>query len=265
VSLRELLERAGNIMDLDEIRERDRQLSQEAPAGDALAMVLKGSPLEKTGEVMSSLLANLESLKSGMLDVAESGNAYAMNALFRAFLEHMLKLLGVFLKSINDRSDDFAKLFQRLLVVEAGQYVKAIEAAKLDAGAAKHSALAPWFKEAAAMSNKEREAAESPFKYKRLIETIHDLAALGVGPQFLRKIVPNYAELSGFVHGGPSTTLILKAIPPDQMRAKLVHDAGLVVHMTGSAKRWLLMIAAAVRPELESQLERFSNALDGAD
>jgi hypothetical protein len=39
----------------------------------------------------------------------------------------------------------------------------------------------------------------------------------------------------------------------------------LVVHVTGSAKRWLLMIAAAVRPELESQLERFSNALDGAD
>jgi hypothetical protein len=250
------------MMSFSELRMRDKLLSGVAPGVQSLIpAAMKGSPLEKTGEVLSSLLTALESLKAGILDLSEAGNVYGANALFRVFLEHMLKMLGMFLKSIDEQSDDFTEQYLRLRVVEASQYVKAITAAKIDIKDLHDSPLAPWFKEGSELTGKERDALESPFKYKTLIETISDLSGQD-RPSFLSKIVPNYCELSGFVHGGPSTSLILDALPTKAVQAdKLLEDADLVVAMFFSAKRWLLMLAALTRPDLQSQLDQFDEAM----
>lgn len=149
-----------------------------------------------------------------------------------------------------------------MILVEASQYKKAIKDGKLDQDAANHSALAPWFNEAAALTNSQREKIESPFKYKQLIEAINKQLGNNNIPNILTKIIPNYAELSGFVHGGPSAWLILDSIPQEQIQANLLRDAKMVVGMTASARKWLLTIAEEANPDLLLRLHWFSKVLE---
>ena len=250
-------------MSFEELRSRDFALSKVAAGVEnRIPAVTKGLPLEATCEAMSNLVGSLESLKSGILNLAGNGNFYATSVLFRVFLEHMLKLLGLFQTATNERNDEFAQLYLGNLAVEASQYLRAIRASKLPEGSEATSPLAPWFDEADRLSRSDIKFFEEPFKYKALIERIAKYAELDE-PNILNKIIPNYSELSGFVHGGPSTAVILASLPSREAKeSRLLRNAELVLSMFCSAKQMLLMLAAAVQPELNPVLKEFEDALD---
>lgn len=177
------------------------------------------------------------------------------------FLEHLLKALGIFQKAAADRSDDFANQYLRQIVKEAAEYKKALEVAGLADEAPEQFILARWFEEVDKFSKKELNELGEPFQYKKLIEMINT----GFGfekPNILSKIVPNYSELSGFVHSGPSTQFLLEAHKDDKAKAeRLGHVAGMTLLMFCSAKRWLLVLAASARPEFDGTVSEFSAAM----
>jgi hypothetical protein len=189
-------------MSVSEARELDRRLATAAAFNSGeVAEALRGTPAEMTARVLANLVAAVTHLKNGILSTAESGNLYATSALFRVFLKHAMKALTVFIKATHDLSDEFAESYQRLVVTEARQYRTAHRDAKLDEAAAAETFLAPWFGEADKLSRAEAQAMEEPFKYKSMIRTVNELLS-NAGANFLTKIIPNYSELSGFVHGG---------------------------------------------------------------
>lgn len=214
-----------------------------------------------TAKVLSSLVDGLERLKDGILDLAEAGNLYAVNALFRVFLEHMLKTLGIFQRATQEKTDDFANAYVKTIFKEAADYKKALTAAGLTLDNPEQYILHPWFEEAGKLKPGELDELARPFHYKKLIGTIN--ASYGfTQPNVLSKIVPNFAELSGFVHGGPSTQLIMDAhAHPVAKAARLEQVAGLVVAIFCSAKRWLLMLAGTFRPEFAAAEDELSAAM----
>ncbi|GAG39744.1 unnamed protein product, partial [marine sediment metagenome] len=99
------------------------------------------------------------------------------------------------------------------------------------------------------------------FKYRTLIRTIRELINSD-SPDFLSKIIPNYSELSGFVHGGPTAPEKLAWLRSEGLgEAELYHVADLSVSMLYSAQRWLLMLASAIRPEFDQIYSRLDEAL----
>ncbi len=249
-------------MSISDVRARDRALSSVAlNVEDEIPAALRGTRFEKTGDVLAHLVSSVGSLKDGILDLAEASNVYGTNALFRVFLEHMLKTLALFMKGGHDGTDDFANQYIRLRIHEAGEYLRAYEAAKLDMTLNPKSVLDPWFSEAQALSRKQLNELAEPFRYKALIEYINSRIGEG-GPNFLTKIIPNYSELSGFVHGGPSTVLILALQYTDDRKAsELEQIADLALSMFCSAKRWLLMLASSVRSEYQAPHGQFDDAM----
>lgn len=212
-------------------------------------------------KVLSSLVGGLEPLKDGILALAEAGNLYAVNALFRVFLEHTLKVLEIFQRATEEKTDDFANAYLKTILKEAADYKKALTAAGLTLDKTEQYILHPWFEEAGKLKPGELDELARPFQYKKLIETIN--ASYGfTKPNVLSKIVPNFAELSGFVHGGPSMQLIMNAhAHPGAKAARLEQVAGLVVAMFCSAKRWLLMLAGTFRPEFAAAEDELSAAM----
>jgi len=100
-----------------------------------------------------------------------------------------------------------------------------------------------------------------PFQYKKLIEAINTSYGFNK-PNFLSKIVPNFAELSGFVHGGPSTQIIMDAhAHPEAKATRLEQVAGLAVAMFCSAQRWLLILAGAFQPEFRRAADDLAAAV----
>lgn len=247
---------------LSQIRVSDQHLSAVAPNVQfRIPKALTSTPCEATATVLSSLVGGLEPLKDGILDLAETGNLYAVNALLRIFLEHTLKALGIFQRATEEMSDDFANAYLKSILKEAADYKKALTAAGLTLDEPEQFILHPWFEEAGKLKAGELDDLARPFQYKKLIEAINTSYGF-TKPNFLSMIVPNFAELSGFVHGGPSTQLIMDAhAHPDAKAARLEQVAGLVVAMFCSAKRWLLMLAGMFRPEFTAAEQDLSAAM----
>jgi hypothetical protein len=244
------------------VRARDAALGRIAPCvHNTIPAALRGTQLASTADVLSGLVFGLEALKDGMLATAATGNVYATNVLFRVFLEHMLKAVAVFLKGVKDGNDDFAKQFIRIRLCEAKAYLKAYEAAGLDMSVSPKSMLEPWFEEGAKLTKKQVEEIEGPFKYRELIRTVGSLIG-AAGPSFLSKVIPNYSELSGFVHGGPSVFCIIDCFPTEEDKAVYIEQrADLVVSMYSSAKRYLLALAAEYCDEYRPALAELDTAM----
>lgn len=249
-------------MSISAIRKNDQRLSSAAGvAPRVVAAELKNTPAEKTAAVMAELVIALVNLKNGILVTAEADNLYATNVLFRVFLEHALKAMTIFMRAVHDHSDVFAESYLRLVVPEARQYLSAIQESKLEPGAEIHSVLAPWFAEAGGLTRSQAKAMEEPFKYKSMIRTLNDYLGES-GANFLTKIIPNYSELSGFVHGGPSAAMVMKAFENVELRRENLRQvADLTVSMTYSVTRYLLELAATIRPQVKLALERLDAAL----
>jgi hypothetical protein len=219
----------------------------------------------QTGAVMTSLVDRLGYLKDAILDLAEQDNFYAMSVLFRVFLEHILRANVIFMKAASEHSDDFANRYQELVVSEAFDYLRAYKAAGLDMAASPKTVLDQWFPRARSLAEKDIRKLAEPFRYLKLIRTTRDL--LGAkSPDFLTKIIPNYSELSGFVHGGPSAAeAIARFGEDDSRRAEMLRIADLTIRMFHSAERWLLVLASSVESGLKRVLDQLSDAIDRSD
>lgn len=249
-------------MALSDVQARDAVLGRIAPGvHNRIPFATRSTKYAKTADVLSGLVYGLEALKDGMLATAETGNLYSTNVLFRSFLEHMLKVMAVFLEGVKGGNEGFAEQFIRVRLVEAKEYLKAYDAAGLDMAERPPTGLEPFFEEGQKLSNKEAEDIGKPFKYKALIKTITD--HIGVAkPNILSKIIPNYSELSGFVHGGPSVFCIIDLIPDEETKAAYIEQrADLVVSMCYSAKRYLLATAAEVCGEFIPDLTALEEAM----
>jgi len=117
------------------------------------------------------------------------------------------------------------------------------------------------FTEAKSLSDKQVKELEKPFRYRTLIEQIRE-SMDSDSPDFLSKIIPNYSELSGFVHGGPTARDKLDQLNDQGLRdSELLRIADLTVAMYASAYRWLLMTVAAIRPQFNAPLGRLNQVL----
>lgn len=252
---------------LASIRKVDARLSaitHQLPA--KVAAALKGSRFEESGVVLTSLVDRLGCLKRGILDLAESDNFYAMSVLFRVFLEHTLRANAVFMKAACDGSDEFARKYMRLGLVEAFEYLKACEAAGIEVPENPSSPLNQWFPHARSLTGNDIRKLGEPFRYRVLIATIRGLIGAS-SPDFLAKIIPNYSELSGFVHGGPTAAQVVEHFADDARRQEeVIRVSELTVAMFHSAERWGLLLATSRQPSLQPVLDELSAAMaDGAD
>lgn len=223
---------------------------------------LNGTIFEKTGEVMTSLVVRLGFLKNGILDLAEGDNLYSMCVLFRVFLEHDLRANAVYLKAVTEHSDNFADQYSQLRLSEASEYLRAYKTAELDIGDHPRTVLDRWFPEASSLTEGDIRKLAKPFQYRELIKTIRGLLG-ATAPDFLTKIIPNYSELSGFVHGGPSAGQALTLFLDDDTRtAEMVRLADLTVTILYSTERWLLVLATAECPDFQPVLDKLTEAIE---
>lgn len=248
---------------INEIREKHETLVRFVErVNPRIPEAMKGTALERTSDVMTSFVMRLEFLTKGIMDLAEAGNLYGTYALFRVFLEHILRTLAMFLKTSDEGSDAFAEQYLQLQVAEAFEYLQACKLAGLEIGAEPKSVLEEWFTEAKTLSDKEVRTLADPFRYRKLITTIRNLVG-DTPPNFLTKILPNYSELSGFVHGGPTAMTVMKRFDDDTTaKAELYRIAELAVGMSFSAERWLLMLVSTFRPEFKTSFDLLDKAIE---
>lgn len=248
------------IMMFDKLLAKDKRLSKIASGIEKrIPNEVQNDAIAESCAVLAHLVGALSDLKDGYLILAESKNLYSANVQLRVFLEHVLKAMAVFLEA-SRQDKTLAEGYFRLAEVEARAYLKALEYAGIDEEEMDGTPTSVLFAKGKALTNRAKTEIEDPFRHKNLIQSIRQVLGDEAAEPFLLKIVPNYAELSGFVHGGPSTSLILLAAENCKSE-KLYQDAELVVSMFFSVKRYLLMLVSELNQEFNAAYNELNEAI----
>jgi len=178
-------------------------------------LLFKNNDLEKTGQALSLFHAKIGFLKNGIYDQIESNNLYSAKILYRTLIEHYLKaqfLLYESLKSGNDNIGkdyyEFADASEKLQLGSAYKYVGEIlfpENSFNDV----FDVVKEIFPALEKYSKKDIRNKAAKFNYRQIIEYLYDLFYVqqniqSNGNDFLLNLIPEYSDLSSYVHGGPA-------------------------------------------------------------
>lgn len=199
---------------MEEIETHD-ELLMNAIIGESseLPTKIQLSKIPKSGLTVMGLLAGMNSLKLGIYELCKSRDLYSISVLYRVFLEHFVKINYFCDRLVNDKNDKVGEeYFKFYSANEKVMYGKSIEELTKIIDLEYHGKsfdkiiheLYPELKE---YSTQELREKILQFSYKNMIKYLVDNHKSGKLDKFsniVLSIIPEYSELSSFVHGGPS-------------------------------------------------------------
>lgn len=223
--------------------------------GTDLFSTVSSTAFPWTFRAMFNFCAKTNSLKTALFDLIESENPYAFKAIFRCFCEHYLRFMYIWSRFISEKSDEVGLEYYKFCgATEALDYVGAISAAEgiLGNNVVINTKLAieGLYPEAAKLSKKELEQFSNQFKYRTIIRYLskEQFGFVSQRYPFLAQIIPDYALLSSFVHGGPYTDLEMAECAQPNALAECENYAELAFMMTASAFMCTAMAVASEHP-----------------
>jgi len=259
--------------DLSEIYRKDDLLFeavQKIPLDDALKC-FNAAGFPKTGQVMTSFLGKTGFLKTAIFDLCEVDNIYAVKIIFRSLIEHILKAQYIFMKWAEIRSDQIGEHYTDWYqAAELYDYFKSLEAvSKLSSNNTNNdpcALIAQVFPEFKDKPIKDIKSISSQFNYRSIINYIYEQlnkAQSTEASPFLLKIIPNYSELSGYVHGGPTANKDLLTVYTNEQERQneILEIAELTLSMVGSVPRWLTLMLVNLDDSYKNHFLRIEKVL----
>jgi len=210
----------------------------------------------QTYRCLFTFCAKAGSLKTGMFECIESNNPYAFKILFRSFCEHYLRFMYVWSRFTHEKSDEPGSDFYNFCgASEAVDYVNSLIATERllgkDVVVNAKKVVASIYPEIEHVSSAELERRSGMFKYRAILRFLATKPYEFVAAErlFLAHIVPAYALLSSFVHGGPYADLEMAEFSQPHVLEECHSNAEVVVLMSASV--YMLTAAAVAREHPE--------------
>lgn len=236
--------------------------------GPSLGSTIGRTAFPRTYRAMFGFCAKTNSLKTAMFECIDTNNPYAFKVLFRCFCEHYLKFMYLWVCFLNEKSDRVGKeYFSFCGAVEAQDYASAIAMAESLLGnevvANAKEVIAQHYPEAAKLSSRELERLSGQFKYRSILRFLADdkFGFVGKDRPFLAQIIPTYALLSSFVHGGPYTDLEMVNFAQPSAIAACETDVELVTLMTATVFMFTAAAIAREYPEFNEIAPRVNSII----
>jgi hypothetical protein len=168
-----------------------------------------------------SFYTHLSTIKNALLTLSAEENFYSTKILYRVYLEHWLKAMYIWTRYTNEQTDNVGTEYNSLGRI--GEELKYGNSTKevLKIIQAETSNLDVWdllckYNPALNSLNKtDIKNNLSKFKYTNIAKYLIENKA--PGSNWVSIIIPEYSELSSFVHGGPSATNQYASVPPEKM------------------------------------------------
>jgi len=165
---------------------------------------------KKTILALLSFHTHLATLKNSIIDLSDTGDIYSAKALYRIYLEHWMKGVYIWIRYISEKNDDvgveyisLGKIGEELKYGNSIKQVSAIldaETKNLDVW----DVLCKFDPRLKKINKKEIIENTKKFEYKSIAKYLSDNKAPGA--DLISIIIPEYSELSSYVHGGPGAT-----------------------------------------------------------
>lgn len=197
---------------MDYIEADDLFFSVVQDKGTPMFGILSSTAYPQTYRAMFGFCAKTNAMKTAMFDMIESNNPYVFNAIFRCFCDHYLKFTYIFFRFIMERSDEVGREYYSFCgAIESRDYLNALQVAEGLIGnkvvGDMRAAIESVYPEVQKIGTADLERASGKFRYRAILRYLSTEVpgVVGQSNTFLASIIPTFAELSSFVHGGPSS------------------------------------------------------------
>lgn len=202
---------------LDEIEKYDEQLMNLImDESISIPEKIKTSKIHESGAYLLGFLASINSLKSSIYELCKSRDLYSLNVLYRSFLEHYIKVYYFYNRLVVEKDDEVGVEYKKFYSkVEIAMYGKSLEHIRKMAdsefkGEDPFDILRELFPELKDFTTKQLREQVTKFNYKNMVKYIFDHqknSNIDFDLGIILSIIPEYSELSSFVHGGPSAII----------------------------------------------------------
>lgn len=196
--------------DYTEILEFDDHFHERfAELGEKFIPILRSSKYPRTGRTLIGLMASANSVKLGIYDLAEASGThlYVIKTLHRTLIEHYLKFHYILLRALKEKSDEVGREYRKYSTIsETLAFINASEVTMKIAGKPIDTQVLKKLKKdhpELSISKKEINQITHRWKHRNIIKYIKtNIALIKNDNVSLLKLIPEYAELSSFIHGG---------------------------------------------------------------
>ena len=170
----------------------------------------KKCPHKKTFLALFAFQIHLSTLKNALIDLSEKNNIYGMKALYRIYLEHWLKGTYIWVRYAKEKNDNVGIEYNSLgRIGEELKYGNSIKQVSVILDAETKNldvwdTLCKYDPKLKKLNKKDITTNIKKFEYKSIAKYLMDNNAPGA--DWVSIIIPEYSELSSFVHGGPGAS-----------------------------------------------------------
>lgn len=256
---------------LQEILDFDDELHEKfEEIGNRYTPVFTSSIYLNTATTLMGLMGSANSVKLGIYDLAEACDThlYVIKILHRTVIEHYLKFYYILLRFINEKTDDvgleyrkYSKISETLAFVNALSTSTAVDGKPDD-----NAVLKKLRNEYPEYDISKKELNEITFKWKHrsIVKYIKkNIDIIQDEKSFMLKLIPEFAELSSFIHGGVFAEQYYHSVYSDGKLKEAVYNAVLeVAFMTASMKVHLLQAVILIDDSFEKDIASLSEVVE---
>jgi len=181
------------------------------------------------------LMNKLNSIKLAIFRCCESDNIYSSNILYRSFIEHYIKHEYIFSRWCTEKTDEVGiEYYKHCDMGENVSYLKALIKNKRifrneETSKDVYDILTEISDEFRNISHKFLKEKVEQFSYCNIIKYLQKnrgkyLLKKKNGYNYLESIIPEYSELSSFIHGGPYAEFKLITYSKEDKRDEYIRN-----------------------------------------
>ncbi|WP_156486245.1 hypothetical protein [Marinomonas sp. TW1] len=250
--------------DYAEILEFDDQFHEKfGELGDKFIPILGASKYSVTGKTLIGLMASANSVKLGIYDLAEACDThlYVLKVLHRTLIEHYLKFHYILLRALKEQSDDVGLEYRKYSTIsETLAFINASEASMKIAGKPIDAqVLKKLRKDHPDLNISKRDLNEITYKWKHrsIIKYIKaNSSFIKNESAYLLKLIPEYAELSSFIHGGTfAEEYYHEVFSEGKLREQMYYEVSEAAMMAATMKVHLMILVVTIDDTFQQGLE----------
>jgi hypothetical protein len=161
------------------------------------------------GKALTMFVTKTNFIKNAIFDVCENDDPYSANILLRSLIEHHLKFMFIFIRHTKEESDtvgiEYYKLCDLYESAKIGKsWLESWEILTPENEDKLYKIITDNNPEISGFSKKDVFQKVQQFNYKNIIPFIRNsIELIKQDYGWLDMVIPNYGDLSSYVHGGP--------------------------------------------------------------
>lgn len=255
---------------LKEILEADDQVyeifTEVAPK---MAEFMHTSTIPKTAQALFHFIAKTNAIKEAIFNSCEGNNLYAINILYRSLVEHLLRFHYIFFRVLIDKTDeigqDYLKFCSLSENIDYGIAWK--DVAKIlerNPEADPYEVLKEIDEDYKDYTKAQIQEKSNQFRYKQIVRYIKKQLndQTDTTNSFLLNIIPEYASLSSYVHGGPQADWEMFKYSDEDLEAFVLERTALTLNIATTVKMFTLLVYCQYDPSFGPAYTKMNKAIN---